>query len=382
MDQRADAQRTFLLLDGVRGLGAIMVLVGHTYTAWGFTPPQSGAIVVDAFFLLSGFVIAFAYEPRFAAGMRAKEFMVQRLIRLFPLYLLGTVGVYLTVAAFTLGDANGADRLGSYTAQLIPQLFMLPSPEMLHTKDFYSLNTPAYTLFFELAVNLAYVLIFRWLTMRVLIGVVIASGLLLAVTIFTFGTISVGSEWNTWWGGFGRASFGFFVGVLVYRLAGSPRTTERPVSRLAAPLVLVLPMICFIPSTPELRPFVDLALAFVVFLPLLLLCQSISPPGWFKPACLIGGQISYAVYILQQPLREVYERLDWKSTLLPDTAPLGGIIAVVLVVAVSWFAEKYYDRPLRRALTNLLRPWAKDNGTRRAPTGSVSQGGRVGLLPS
>jgi peptidoglycan/LPS O-acetylase OafA/YrhL len=359
MDSRFIAQRSFVLLDGVRGLGAIIVLMGHTITSWGLPMPQSGAIVVDAFFLISGFVIAYAYEPRLAAGMGAGEFMLQRLIRLFPLYLLGTVAVYLTLVALKLGDDDSGDLIALYTGQLIPQLFMLPSPEVLQTTDFYSLNTPAYTLFFELAVNLVYVLIFRWLTTRVLIGVVIASGVVLAITIFWFGSIGVGSDWATWWGGFGRASFGFFIGVLGYRIAGSPQTAERPVSWWAIPLVLLLPTMCFIPATPELRPYVDMSLAIGVFLPLLLLCQSIRPPDWFTGVCFVGGQISYAVYILQQPLREIYERLDWNSTLLPDTAPLGGIIAVVIVVAVSYAAERYYDRPVRRFLTHQLKPRPK-----------------------
>ncbi|MFT3723943.1 MAG: acyltransferase [Hyphomonadaceae bacterium] len=359
MNIRSKAERSFVLLDGVRGLGAIMVLMGHTITSWGLPMPQSGNIVVDAFFLMSGFVLAYAYEPRFAAGMSAGEFMLQRLIRLFPLYLLGTIGVYVIVIAITVGDANAGDRVSLYTIRLIPQLFMLPSPEFLHTKDMYSLNTPAYTLFFELVVNLVYVLIFRWLTMRVLIGLVVVLGVILTFTVFHFGFLGVGSDWATWWGGFPRAGFGFFVGVLAYRIAGSPKTADRPVSWFAIPMLLLLPLVCFIPASAEMRPFIDLTLAFALFLPLLLLGQSIRPPEMLTRACLVAGQISYAVYILQQPIREIYERIDWKSTFLTDTAPAGGIVALVVVLAISIAAEKYYDRPVRRALTKLFGPRPK-----------------------
>lgn len=355
MELRKPSDNTFALLDGVRGLGALLVLAGHTITAWGPVWPASGAIVVDAFFALSGFVLAYAYEPKFQTGMGAGEFMLHRIVRLFPLYLLGTLLVYVTLLVFTIGDADGATRAGGISLQLAPQLFLLPSPPQLGAADVYSLNVPAYTLFCELAVNLVYILIFRWLTTRVLVGVVLVSAICLAAAILTFGRIDVGSDWGTWWGGLVRAMFGFFVGVLAYRLAGSPRTANRPKHWFAVPLLVMLPAICFIPATPQWRPFVDIALACGVLLPLLLICQSIRPPSRFTALFTVGGQISYAVYILHQPVREIIERLQWKSTAVSDLAPWSGIGVMVLVVTIAFLAERYYDRPARRAIVAWLK---------------------------
>ena len=355
MEPRNQTVTNFVLLDGVRGLGALLVLAGHTIVAWGPVWPASGAIVVDAFFALSGFVLAFAYEPKFRAGMGAREFMTQRIVRLFPLYLLGTLLVYVTLLSFTFGDADGPARADGYTLELLPQLVMLPSLPQLGATDVYSLNVPAYTLFCELAVNLVYVLVFRWLSTRVLIGVVIASALFLAVTILNFGRIDIGSDWGTWWGGLARAMFGFFTGVLAYRLARSPLTATRPKHWFAAPLVVMLPIVCFIPATPEWRPFVDMALAFGVLLPLLLICQSIRPSDRFTAFFTFGGQISYAVYILHQPMREVIKRLQWKSTIIADLAPWSGIGIMAFIVAIAFLAERYYDRPVRRALVAWLK---------------------------
>lgn len=353
---------TFVLLDGVRGLGALLVLAGHTITAWGPVWPASGAIVVDAFFALSGFVLAYAYEPKFRTGMRAGEFMLHRIVRLFPLYLLGTLLVYLTLLAFTFGDADGAKRAGGISLQLAPQLFMLPSPPQLGAADVYSLNVPAYTLLCELAVNLVYVLIFRWLTTRVLVGVVLVAAACLAVTILNFGRIDIGSDWGTWWGGLARAMFGFFVGVLAFRCAGSPRTAGRPKHWFAVPLLVMLPAICFIPATPEWRPFVDIALAWGVLLPLLLVCQSFRPPDRFTALFTFGGQISYAVYILHQPVREIVKRIQWHSTIVSDLAPWSGIAVLAFVVAVAFVAERYYDRPMRSAIV----AWLKSRAAKAA----------------
>lgn len=355
MEHRRTEDTTFVLLDGVRGLGALLVLMGHTITAWGVFLPVGGAIVVDAFFVLSGFVLAYAYEPRFHAGMGAAEFMTHRLVRLVPLYLLGTMLVYLTLMAFTLGDADGLRRAEGYTVQLMPQLFLLPTPPVMGTADVYAFNTPAYTLLFELVVNLVYVLAFRWLSTRVLVGVVVLAGIVLAIAVFSLGGINLGSDWTSWWGGLARAFFGFFLGVLGFRLAGSPRTAVRPARRIAVPLLFILPLVCFIPATPEMRPFVDVTIACGLLLPLLLLCQSMRPPNAFTAVFVIGGQISYAIYILHQPVREIIDRLNWRSTLVPDLAPWSGIGVMVLMIVVGWAAERYYDRPVRRAIVRWLK---------------------------
>ncbi len=357
---------TFVLLDAVRGLGALLVLAGHTITAWGPVSPASGAIVVDAFFALSGFVLAYAYEPHFRNGMSAGEFMLHRIVRLFPLYLLGTLLVYLTLLAFTVGDADGAERAGAISLQLAPQLFMLPSPPQLGAANVYSLNVPAYTLFCELAVNLAFVLVFRWLSTRVLVGLVLVAAACLAGTILIFGRIDIGSDWGTWWGGLARAMFGFFVGVLAYRFAGSPRTADRPKHWFAVPLLVMLPAICFIPATPEWRPFVDIALACGVLLPLLLICQSLRPPDRFTALFTIAGQLSYAIYILHQPVREVIKRIQWSSTIVSDVAPWSGMAVMALVVAVAYVAERYYDRPMRSAIVAWLRQRSPKTATERS----------------
>ncbi len=355
MDQRNQTDANFVLLDGLRGLGALLVLAGHTIVAWGPVWPASGAIVVDAFFALSGFVIAYAYEPKFKAGMRAGEFMLHRIVRLFPLYLLGTILVYTTLLAFTIGDSDGAQRSGKLGLQLLPQLFLLPSPPQLGATDVYSLNVPAYTLFCELAVNLIYVLAFRWLSTRVLIGVVIVAGFGLACAVLVFGRIDVGSDWSTWWGGLARATFGFFVGILAFRLVGSPQSARRPARRVAAPLLIVLPVICFIPASTEWRPILDIALAWGLLLPILLLCQSMRPSDRFTNLFLVGGRISYAIYILHQPFREIIRRLQWQSTIVADLAPWSGVAVMIGVVTLAFIAERYYDRPVRRAVVAWLR---------------------------
>lgn len=361
--------RNFVLLDGLRGFGAILVLVGHTMAYWGPFWAPSGAVIVDLFFLLSGFVIAYSYEPKFAQGMGVGEFMVHRIVRLYPLYLLGTLASFAILFGLTIGDADGEGRRAHLAAQLLPGLFVLPAPGTLGGGHPYPLNVPAWTLFFEFLVNLVYVAAFRWLRdTRVLAVIVALCALGLAATVLTLGRIDAGSDSATFWAGFVRAGFSFFGGVLAFRLLRSPRSAKSASSPWAFAFVIALPLVCLIPATGTLRPWVDLSLVIVLSIPLLMLAQAVAPPKPFVNLFVTGGRISYAVYMLQQPFGEVMARWSWQDSRVIDTAPLGGIAVLVAVVGLSWFAEKYYDRPVRRWIVRRLKMRAASRAAARAQT--------------
>ena len=79
-------KRRLMWLDGLRGLSAIAVVLLHASAGrWA----SHGYLAVDAFFILSGVVIAQAYEEPLKRGATAGWFMRQRLARLYPLYVFG-----------------------------------------------------------------------------------------------------------------------------------------------------------------------------------------------------------------------------------------------------------------------------------------------------
>src|SRR5262245_45457012 len=83
-----DAHR-FLVLDGLRGLAAFAVILDHvsSVTLRHWFPGRY--LAVDFFFVLSGFVLAHAYGERLQSQLSPWRFMCIRMIRLYPLYLLG-----------------------------------------------------------------------------------------------------------------------------------------------------------------------------------------------------------------------------------------------------------------------------------------------------
>ncbi|HEY8254564.1 MAG TPA: acyltransferase family protein, partial [Rhizomicrobium sp.] len=88
----APETKHFEILDGLRGVAAIAVLVGHAsilflQSTW---VPRK-LLAVQFFFMLSGFVITHAYEGKLRAGMTWREFMLRRIIRLYPLIVLAAL---------------------------------------------------------------------------------------------------------------------------------------------------------------------------------------------------------------------------------------------------------------------------------------------------
>ena len=66
MQQRT--QNHYLILDGLRGVAALMVICYHIFEAFATSPLDQhfnhGYLAVDFFFLLSGFVVGYAYDNR------------------------------------------------------------------------------------------------------------------------------------------------------------------------------------------------------------------------------------------------------------------------------------------------------------------------------
>ena len=99
-------------LTALRGIAALLVAVLHFHFFLGPVLPYQEAgvidkfyLMVDLFFILSGFVICYVYEPDFAGGITGKEtkgFFRARLARIYPLHLItlgAELGIFLLILA-------------------------------------------------------------------------------------------------------------------------------------------------------------------------------------------------------------------------------------------------------------------------------------------
>ena len=93
-----DTKPHYDLLDGLRGVAALLVVWYHVYEGYAFAGGSDtigginhGYLAVDFFFILSGFVIGYAYDDRWAKSLTLKDFFKRRLIRLHPMVVMGAV---------------------------------------------------------------------------------------------------------------------------------------------------------------------------------------------------------------------------------------------------------------------------------------------------
>jgi peptidoglycan/LPS O-acetylase OafA/YrhL len=332
----------FVVLDGLRGVGALAVILDHVPQEMvnGFLPGR--ALSVDFFFVLSGFVLAHAYGARLSGPMSAFEFLRLRVIRFYPLYLLG---VLISLPVTVYWALTGRTSLQNVAASMFFGLLFLPKPPLRGGwgSSFYPLNHPAWSLLFELLANYVYALLAKHLTVRVLARILPLLAVLLVVTLFNHaGMPGPGFFWSQSDAGFARVMYGFFTGVLIYLLRDRWRAPAIPAWAAVALFVAIIA----VPAHGLWRSAYD-ALASVVFMPLLVLYSSNAVlEGTTARVFSTLGRISYPVYMLHAPLIGV------QSFLLNHYhVQLPGVVFITLLAALAaggaLLADRFYDPPMR-----------------------------------
>jgi peptidoglycan/LPS O-acetylase OafA/YrhL len=335
----------FVVLDGLRGVGAIAVILDHVPQEMvnGFLPGR--ALSVDFFFVLSGFVLAHAYGTRLSTTMSALEFLRLRVIRFYPLYLLG----FLIALPVTFYWAlTGRTSMQNVASSVFFGVLFLPKPPLRGGwgSSFYPLNGPAWSLLFELAANLVYALVAKHLTVRRLARMLPLLAILLVATLFNHATLlGPGYFWAHTDAGFARVMYGFFAGVLIYMLRDRWRAPALP----AWLSIVIFVGIVGVPATGLWRPAYD-SFASVVLMPLLVLFSTNSTAhGTSARVFSTLGLMSYAVYMLHVPLLGVQTFvLDHYGVQFPGVVFILLLILVAGVVAL--LADRFYDTPVRRWL--------------------------------
>lgn len=332
----------YVQLDGLRGLAAVAVVLYHS-SAWAVLPGgrplvPHGYLAVDFFFLLSGFVIAHAYEERLRAPGSFLPFLRDRVIRLHPLLVLAAaIGALTMPLAPLLVPRSGAQWLASFAAATIP----LPVPWAYHA---FPVNGATWSLLWELIANLLFALVAAWLTTRRLVLLLVPLAAALLPMIWRFRGIDVGIEWGHQPWVFPRVAVSFLLGVLLLRVhRRGVLVGARP--RPWVGLLLVLSFVA-LSKYSRLTPLFD-AFAVLIAFPVLLLLAAGSPSGLPRLAAL-SGAISYPLYVLHVPLLHGIEH-GLKRSGVPLNWPVGLCVLALLLLA-SYAAQRFYDEPVRARL--------------------------------
>ncbi len=366
-----EARTRFVALDGLRGVAALAVLALHVPPLDRVVP--HGYLAVDLFFMMSGFVVAHAYEDRLRSGWSLRDFMRVRIVRLWPLYLLGT----LIGAAVFASAVDGPVMAAALAMMIAAAVLLIPLP-LGHDVQIFNLNRPAWSLFFEMVANLLYGAFARRLSERVLFLLAMVGAGAVVSAFGLAGTGSLGHHGDSLLGGAARILFGFPVGVLFYRLYRSGRLTLR----LPVPLILVIFLATL--AAPDIGPlngWLD-AVAVVLVFPLLVAgaVNAEVKPGTAS-AFASFADLSYPLYILHGPILMGFAQFGGESNAVLFAAGLVSLVA-------AWAAGRWFDPWGRKALSRLLqsrlRSASDDLASPRGRTGAVDliEDSRVDIVTS
>lgn len=364
----ADSKPHYALLDGLRGVAALFVIWYHVFEGFATSPVDQrfnhGYMAVDFFFILSGFVIGYAYDDRWKKAMTTKEFFKRRLIRLQPMVVMGAV-----LGAITYCIQGSEQWDGTHVAfsmvmlALLLNLFLIPAvpgtgPEVRGNGEMYPLNGPSWSLFFEYIGNILYALFLRRLSTKALTVLVVLAGLGLAsFAVFNlsgYGHLGVGwslLDYNLL-GGFLRVLFSFSAGLLMSRIF-------KPVHMRGAFWLCSLGLVLLF-STPHLggmeSPWINGLYDSVCTLFLLPAIVYLGASGKTTDKtsfsiCEFLGKISYPVYIVHYPFMYLFYAWLWREHLtFSQTWP----VALALVagnILLAYLCLKLYDEPVRKWLS-------------------------------
>ena len=370
-----DSKPHYALLDGLRGVAALLVVWYHVFEGFQFAGNKPiidfinhGYLAVDFFFILSGFVVGYAYDNRWGKTLTLGGFFRRRLIRLQPMVCMGAL---IGAASFLL---SGMERWDGTHATLwltflafVCGCLMLPAlpgmpREVRGNGEMFPLNGPCWSLFFEYVGNIVYALFIRRLSTRLL--AVLSFALCCALAWFAvtaqsgYGSIGVGwtVDRTNILGGSLRMLCPFTMGLLLSRIF-KPIHYARGAFWTSAALLLIIFHVPYIHSDGalSLNGIFEAACIIAVF-PLVVWYAASGKTTDIASTriCRFLGDISYPLYIVHYPL--MYAFYMWliktRQYTLYETWPVA-LAAVTASIIQAWLCLKLYDMPVRKWLRNL-----------------------------
>ncbi|MES2908717.1 MAG: acyltransferase [Pseudomonadota bacterium] len=365
----------FVTLDALRGVFAVIVVLFH-YALYFDSPLahvvwlQSGYLMVDAFFVLSGFVMVHASAGRLQSARDAVAFMIRRFFRLWPLHALVLLGLIAQeMAKLYLQSEQGVMVAHPAFSDAFTLDKLVASVLLIHSLGLFEgqvWNVPSWSISTEFYAYLVFVLIACRASSARLVA---SSALLFLLAFYMLLQLPESTMDVTTQGGFSRCLCGFFAGVLAYHAYA--RLRQYPVFQ-AGLVWMQLPVVILM--CIYLQRAGDGALGFwapTVFF--LLVIVFASDQGRIAGALQIApfrflGKISYSVYLLHYPLillvsrvlELLQRRMDVGVTYdLVHGYPLMGFAVAwqmlafmgalsALILATSYLSERFVERPFQK----------------------------------
>ena len=373
------------ILDGLRGVASLLVVAFHLFETYSKGAPfqiiNHGYLAVDFFFVLSGFVIGYAYDDRWDK-MSLGGFFKRRIVRLQPMLIIGAI---VGVVFYLFGDQPMFHLISQTPGWKLALLFVLccfmipvrPSMDCRGWDESFPINGPQWSLFFEYIANILYALVFRHLPKW---------GLAICVAVFGFFTLDFTLGWDVlgiapmyqgrviggWsltveqlYVGFTRLLYPFFCGLLISRVGKFIKVSGGFWwCSLILAIILIMPRVGAAPAFDAVTKTFDQggvlyngiyeAVCILLIFPLLVMMGAGSQIRGVKSLkiCKFFGELSYPLYITHYPL--IYMQMAWTAS--HPEAPVWqhvmmSVCVFFMAIFLAWALLKLFDEPIRKWLT-------------------------------
>jgi peptidoglycan/LPS O-acetylase OafA/YrhL len=356
----------YQILDGLRGVAAVTVVAFHLFEAHATGPFDQiinhGYLAVDFFFLLSGFVIGYAYDDRWNK-ITIGEFFKRRLVRLHPMVIMGmiigAVGFYFQQGA--LWPIISTIPVWKMLLVMLIGFTIIPLPpssmDIRGWHEMYPLNGPGWTLFFEYIANILYAVVVRKFSKTSLAILVFIAACALIHWGVTGGQGDMIGGWSIEPAqlriGFTRLMYPFFAGLLLSRTA---KLTFIKNAFLWCSLLIIIVL-----SIPRIGGSTHLwmnglyeALVIIFIFPLIVyIGASGNVKGKYaNRLCKFLGDISYPIYITHYPLIYIYTAWVKNNNVSLENGWPYGLLVLISAIIIAYACLKFYDEPIRSWLKN------------------------------
>ncbi|GAA3972024.1 acyltransferase family protein [Mucilaginibacter dorajii] len=359
-----ESKNHYQILDGLRGVAALLVVAFHVLETFAggnrFNQILNhGYLAVDFFFLLSGFVVAYAYDDRWVK-MTEWEFYKRRLIRLQPMVIMGSIigAIFFYFqggALFPLINQTPVWKMLLVMVVGFTLIPLTPGMDIRGWQEMHPLNGPAWSLFFEYIANILYAVVFRRF-----------SKTLLAVFVFAFACLLIhytvmGTQGDVIGGwsvdktqlniGFTRLLYPFFAGMLLSRVGKLIHVK----GAFWICSLMIIAILCIPRIGDEHQLWMNGLYESVCIIILFPLIVAIGAGGNIvnktsARICKLLGDISYPIYITHYALIYTYTAwvVDNKISLRSGIGM--GVVLFISAIAIAYACLKLYDEPVRQWL--------------------------------
>jgi peptidoglycan/LPS O-acetylase OafA/YrhL len=368
-------------LTPMRGIAAILVVIFHFEIVLVLFLPRDISrffskcyLMVDLFFIMSGFIIYHVYGEFFSRNIYTSSFnryIRARLARIYPLHIFTLIlTIVLVVSLHFKWDEF-------FNLHAIPTHVLMLQSFGLHS--IYTWNVPAWSISAEFAAYILFpVFAFAIYKFKKITPVVVSVLIVFAYCILAFkfskanGTTGQYNLDETYDYGYLRGIAGFLAGGLIYQLY-----LKKIFRFLKADAILVFLFVL-------LFAFLHFGVTDLLFIPVFLLLILSAAYNTGRVNKFLSnrflqwlGDISYSVYLMQFPLMLLVigsllrMGISWTgpySLHLPYwQAALSCIVFLIVLIGISALTYQYIERPFRKLINSRMRDinWMPYNRTIR-----------------